>query len=268
MSLCKDELATKILLPAPNAQFNAYSWDVNQVPDSLGSGFSPVYQLGGEGSLDLTLENEFCSVTSAPLVISEIQCRKCDPKIDIKQVKLYDEPYTYYDLEASFENNFGTDIIIEISSPQSYGVFIPSSVYIASGIIHYFNPLTFIPSNGFTGGAFTIRFLIKDKNGKVICFADKQIELPSSGRMATVPTNLKVVPNPSVAMTSFDYDLGALKDGQLRVYDMLGIQLGSFDLKDTKGSLTFDVSGLPSGNYIVVLFAAGKAIQQQVLVKK
>lgn len=76
------------------------------------------------------------------------------------------------------------------------------------------------------------------------------------------------MPNPSVAMTSFDYDLGALKDGQLRVYDMLGIQLGSFDLKETKGSLPFDVSGLPSGNYIVVLFAAGKAIQQQVLVKK
>ncbi|UPQ78294.1 PKD domain-containing protein [Flavobacterium azooxidireducens] len=268
VELCKEELATKILLPAPNAQFNHYSWDVNNVPDLFGSGFSPVYQLGGGGSLDLTLENELCAVTSNPLVITELSCRKCDPKVDVKQVKIYTEPYTFYELEASFENSFGSDVIIEISSPQSYGVFVPSSVYIPNGLIYNFNPLTFIPSNGFSGGTILIRFLIKDKNGKVICFTDKEIELPNAKRIASKPDSLKVVPNPSVSVTSFDYDLGASQNGQLRVYDMLGIQRGSFDLKESKGSLPFDASALPSGNYVVVLFAEGKAIQQQVLIKK
>jgi|LakMenEpi03Aug12_release.lakeMendotaPanAssembly.Ray.scaffolds.fasta_scaffold02656_9 hypothetical protein len=268
VSLCKDEIATKILLPSPNAPFHHYSWDVDDVPDVFGSGFSPVYQIGGDGSLDLTLENELCSVTSAPLVITELACRACDPKLDIKKIKLKTEPYTFYEFDASFENSYGTDIIIEISSPQSFGVFVPSTVSIANGVIHYFSPLTFIPSNGFTGGTIIIRFLIKDKNGRVICFADVSVELPGSGRMANVLSDLKVVPNPLVSITSFDYDLGTSQIGQIRVYDMLGIPRGSFDLKTAKGSIFFDASALPSGNYVVVLFADGKAIQQQVLIKK
>jgi hypothetical protein len=71
-----------------------------------------------------------------------------------------------------------------------------------------------------------------------------------------------------VSITSFDYDLGTSQIGQIRVYDMLGIPRGSFDLKTAKGSIFFDASALPSGNYVVVLFADGKAIQQQVLIKK
>lgn len=269
-----DELATKILLPAPNAQFNQYSWDANDVPDLSGTGFSPVYQIADDGSLNLTLaiehsENVFCTVTSAPLVITEIGCDNCDPRVEVKTIKLVTKPYSYYGLELSFYNTFGTDIVVEISSPQSYGVFVPSTVSIANGVIHTFNPLTFIPSNGFTGGTIIIRFLIKDKNGKVICFADIEVELPNSNIPRVAATDsLKVVPNPSVSVTSFEYDLGTSQDGQLRVYDMLGIQHGSFDLKKSKGSLPFDASALPSGNYVVVLFAEGKAIQQQVLVKK
>jgi hypothetical protein len=265
-----DELATKILLPAPNAQFTQYSWDVNDVPDLSGSGFSPVYQLTDDGLLDLTLSNESCSVTSDSLIITEIGCDNCDPRVEVKTIKLVTEPYSYYGLELSFYNSFGTDIVVEISSPESYGIFIPSSQYIPSGVNHNFNPLVFIPSNGFGGGAFTIRFLIKDKNGKVICFADMEVELPNSNlpRVAPPTDSLKVVPNPSVSVTSFTYDLGTSQEGQLRVYDMLGIQHGSFDLKKSKGSISFDASTLPSGNYVVVLFADGKAIQQQVLVKK
>ncbi len=268
VELCKEELATKILLPAPNAQFNHFSWDVDTVPDSFGTGFSPVYQLGGNGSLDLTLENELCLVKSNPLIISEISCEKCDPTLVFEEINLYTEPYTYFELQGYYHNNSGGTVILEISSPQSYGVFVPSSAYVPAGTTHHFNPLTFIPSNSYPGGTIVIRFLLKDKNGNIICFADKEVELANEVRIASQPDSLKIVPNPTVTVTSIDYDLGAFHEGQIKVYDMLGIQRGSINLKEAIGSVPFDVSALPTGNYVVVLFANGKALQQQILVKK
>jgi PKD repeat protein len=268
VNLCKEELATKILLPAPNAQFYHYSWNEDNVPDMYGSGFSPLYQIGGNGTLDLILQNELCIAQSDHLYITEIPCKKCNPKFDIKEIKGYDNPYVFFELDASFENNFGTDVIIEISEVHDYGIFNPSSIYIPNGNTEYFNPLVFIPASGFLGGNMTIRILIKDKNGKVICFTDKKVDMPNTNKRLSNIADLKIVPNPVVSIASLEYKLGTLQAGQIRIFDVLGKPITTFDLYTPKGNVTFDGSNLASGNYIVVLIADGKIIQQQILVKK
>lgn len=81
-------------------------------------------------------------------------------------------------------------------------------------------------------------------------------------------TSFKIAPNPAVASALLEYDLGEAQTGVIKVFDMLGIKRGEWRLPDTKGSVVFDAGILPSGHYVAVLFADGKAVKQQVLIKK
>lgn len=268
LELCKEEVASGIHLPAPNASFTHFSWDLDQNPILVGDGYSPDYLVAGNGSLTLSLSNELCTLTSETLTVNELRCEKCEPKFTVKGIKLYDAPYLYYEFDATFENSFSSTVFVEMYSPQGFGIFIPSTVTISSGSVYAFSPLTFVPDSSFTGGGLVIRFLIKDKEGNVICFGEYEVEMPFEQRLSTPPSTLKIVPNPTESITSLEFDLVTSTSGAIIVYDMLGIQRAYFNLTIEKGNVVFDASILPSGNYVVVLFADGKAIQQQILLKK
>jgi hypothetical protein len=267
---CKKEIEQGITLPAPNASFEHYSWNVDTIPDLYGSGFSPDYAVNQFGKLDLTLENEFCSVTSDPLVISEIKdCKECKLRLELKEDKRIDKPYLYYLLSGTIYNTFGQDITISISSATGDGIYIPSTIFIPASGSYTFSPLTFIPYGGFSGGTSYIRFEVRDSKGNLICFDEVKIEYSSAGQARPVVENsLKIMPNPAQTYTTLEYDLGESTQGNIRVFDMTGIQQWEQKITESKGSINFDAYRLPTGNYVVVLFADGKAINQQILIKK
>lgn len=267
---CKIELEQGITLPAPNASFVYYGWNIDAVPNLYGSGFSPDYTINQLGKLDLTLENEFCSVTSDPLVISEIKdCKECRLRLNLREVKRIDKPYLYYLLAGTLVNGFGQDVTVSISSATGDGIYIPSTIFIPTSGSYNFNPLTFIPYGGFTGGTSYIRFEVRDAKGNLICFEEVKMEY-SSPQQARPETEsiLKITPNPVQTYTVLEYDLGNITQGYIRVFDMTGVQHWEQKLTESKGSINFEAYRLPTGNYVVVLFAEGNLINQQILIKK
>lgn len=269
IDLCKIQMESQIHLPAPNAPFYPYTWSLDDMVSLQGDEFSPPYLLPSEGSLALSLQNELtCEVISEPLYIQEIDCQPCDPRRVLRWGGVHTKPYLYHSISGYLTNNFGTDITVSISSPEGYGVFVPSQIYITAGSVYTFDPLEFIPGSAFSGGSLTIQFIIKDKDGKLICITQSIIETSSGRPLLAEEGRLVVVPNPVLESSTFVYDIGSTTDASLRVYDLLGIQRFEFAIHQSSGVVEFDMSALPTGNYIVVIFSEDQVLQQQLFVKK
>lgn len=267
---CKLDLGQGITLPAPNASFEDYSWTMNSVPDVYGIGYPPDYTFTQQGTLELSLSNEYCTVTSPPLMITEIpDCKECKLEMYLEENKRYDNPYLYYLITGTLNNTFGEPVTVTISSATGDGIYIPSTIYIPFPGSYNFSPLTFIPYGSFSGGMSHIRFEVRDTKGDLLCFEEVKFEYSSAEQARPmVQTELKIIPNPTQSLTALDYDLGEGKEGYIKVFDMMGIQRWEQKITQTQGSISFDATRLPTGNYVVVLFADGKAVNQQILIKK
>lgn len=269
IDICKIQIESQIHLPAPNAPFYPYTWSLDDMVSLQGDEFSPSYLLPSGGSLALSLQNELtCEVISEPLYIQEIDCQPCDPRRVLRWGGVHTKPYLYHSISGYLTNNFGTDITVSISSPEGYGVFVPSQIYISAGSVYTFDPLEFIPGSAFSGGSLTLQFIIKDKDGKLICITQSIIEISTGRPLLAEEGRLVVVPNPVLESSTFVYDIGSTTDASLRVYDLLGIQRFEFAIRQSSGVVEFDMSALPTGNYIVVIFSEDQVLQQQLFVKK
>jgi len=269
VELCPEQLANNIHLPAPNAPFHPYSWSINHEPHISGYGFSPNYVVQNPGYLDVKLSNELgCSATSKPLSIEIVPCQKCDLKWWIGRVIIVRDPYWHYVFSGEIYNSFGTDIILEFSSPQGHGFYNPPSAFVPIGESFPLESLSFIPSESFMGGETTLQITIRDKNGKIICILETEIDLPPMINHGVVSgMSLHIVPNPTTGSLNIAYHLNEYEQGTLKIMDMQGIQHKEFVLNKKEGTVFFDTTPLPPGNYLVVLLVEGQAIEQQTVIK-
>lgn len=258
-----------MLLPAPNASFDAYQWSQNQAPVLSGSGFSEDYTLNQPGTYTQILRNEDCQVESGTLAFTEVNCEECDIDFRVSRIQKLETPFLMFHIYGVFNNVYNTDITLELSSQSADGVYQPSTVFIPMFGNYVFNPLVFIPNALYAGGATTLRFTVKDKFGRVICTRSFILDIPqlASAKLAQTEASFDFYPNPTKEFIHLSYALTEGQQGSIEIYDLTGKFQQRATLFTHEGLYTHNVSTLPTGQYVIVLYADGKAVKQHLFIK-
>lgn len=85
--------------------------------------------------------------------------------------------------------------------------------------------------------------------------------------VATSEASMQVFPNPSQGDWQLHYQLGTAKEGQLRLYNAEGRQLGKWRLKEAKGDFRSDLPDLPAGIYFLRLDAGDVRLSEKLIVE-
>lgn len=228
------------------------------------------------GTLDLSLENEFCTITTEPLNLSTmLLCdERCEIEFNVFTIKQESSSgFNSYVVFSQITNFYPENISLEISSSQ--GVFIPSHISILAGQMFDFTvtPITFIPNANFNG-QLIMNLQASTPTEGIVCSENQEFNLRNQERPSAPETKLsiKAYPNPAKSLTHVQYDLEQthtkLINAKIRLYTLTGVLLEERKLSTAKGMESFDLANLASGKYILVFLEGDKRIDQQILIKE
>lgn len=258
----------------PWATFDNYAWLVNGNVALSGSNTSvqnlPVNQAG---TYQLIVQNDGCTYESGIAYITpdpeRCELEPCNIEAFFKEEMIIEEGE--YFLVGAINNPNSFPITVSLTSFNGYGIYIPGTVTIPAGGTYNFNPLTFIPNQGFTGGMDYIVMQIVGQN----CMTLHRVNFPSlyGGNSVTSATSfendpyLTVSPNPASSIVAIDYDISQQYEraDEIHIHDMNGRLLMRLPVDNAVGQLAVDVSSWQSATYIVSLYAAGKRVLHQKL---
>ncbi|MBA5793482.1 PKD domain-containing protein [Flavobacterium sp. xlx-214] len=261
-TVCKDSY-----LLGPLGMYQNYEWQINGTTSQSGGGMVPNQPIIAGGTYQLFLTQMGCTFGSnIPNIVPDI--KNCPPnpckfKVSFKLAETVQGGFMYY---VTIVNPLSVPQAISLSSFYGYGTFSPAT--------HILNPGTntfmvyFYVNGTFTPGANDI-FVITGTN----CADTVTVQLGEVywGKPAVVqaPT-LEAAPNPAIETTVVSYTIGAeYQNAQsITVYDLTGIQRYQQKVNGTKGEVTFNVSHLAPGTYVISLQADGQLIATQKLIKK
>lgn len=258
---------------APLITVGHYEWMVNNQVVLSGTN-SPVsnIEVTQAGDYQLILEQDGCIKESNTFSVSpsfeECEYDDCKLRIVIRNV-IYSREGVYL-VSGYIVNGSSAPMTVSLSSFNSYGVYIPSSVTIPAGGTYNFGPLQFIPDSSFNGG--TDILIVQGED----CLQAAEITFPKGGssqaRSAVQDDDTKLImtPNPAESFTIVEYDLGNMYSSadKLIIYNLLGIPVNEIKLNALSGKIEVSTEILSSGSYIVSIEADGQRALQRVLVIK
>lgn len=170
-----------------------------------------------------------------------------------------------YEIMFEFDNP-GAPMSITLQVPNGEGYFLPSSVYIPSGISY--PVLNFWPLNGFTGGVISIMF--EGEVHKKPCLQKWEFKLPelcSEGRYMSPEVvkvdRMTVAPNPAKETTAIYYEVsGDVSQTVFEVHDLIGRPLYQFRPSSFIGTESLDCSRYAEGTYLISMRVNGQVVKQ------
>lgn len=277
---CDDIKASPYVI-GPIPEFNGgYQYDLDGYGIAGGVGvvsdlqFSEIGLIGG---LTLTLNNQFCNITTDFLDITAEDCEECDDFVQITEVDKIEDPtgFVYYNIVGGvIYNPIGYPITVTLSS--LHGSFIPSVIAIPPGGGFNFanNPVMFIPFSPLQGPVL-LEYVVNINGGdesKIFCLGAMNVNMEAlSGFTGGGIVQMKVIPNPVASQTQVHYvveDVPEYNGGILKLYSLNGSLIQSKKVTETKGQTRFDMTNLASGTYVIVFFSHGQRIGQQIIIKE
>ena len=265
-----------ILGPSPFVQFSKWLWIKDGNVDQIGGGSVPNYTISTSGTYNLGLDNGYCYKQSDDMNVTVTDC-KCEVKVEIKDIKTDEKPFCHYFVDMFIDNPYPVPIVVNISSTNNQGIFIPGAVTVPPGGSGF--TLNFIPS-GFTGGPLSITFtsIYKDEFCRTIVQKDFPYCGIISSRMAgdtdpvtgmSVKVNsLIAAPNPATDSTGLTYTF-ANEKAQVRtieIYSLLGVLIDKHTPETQTGTWTVNLGRYASGQYIVVMREDGVTLAQKAII--
>ena len=123
----------------------------------------------------------------------------------------------------------------------------------------------FAPGNGNSDGNWLSGWSALSTTGAVFDFLNGVGQVATDGLLLDAP-----VPNPAREVTTINFELPRAAQVTISLYDMIGRSAGRFTRRYDAGAnaQTLDVSRLATGNYVVVLDAAGSRLTQKLVVRR
>ncbi len=277
--MCIWDMDPQPYIIGPQGSYDNHSWLINDVNVQGGPGIIDPLMVNQAGVYQLIIEDQGCMhETGFAYITPDIEECKVEPcKLDygIEAIK---EQKDFYELYGVILNAYGTTITVNFSSFNGYGTYSPASVTIPPGGSYNFAPLIFTPNPGFTGGDdYLVISVVEDR-----CITLAPVHFPMISFYKLLPEGmnldimessraiLSVMPNPSAVLAAVSYDLGTEYQNaeMLKVYTLEGRLVSEIILDAHSGSLPIDISGLPTGTYIITLQADSKTVLHQKLIKK
>lgn len=263
-------------LLGPIGIYQAYQWLINGGVVQSGTNTSvPNQAISMGGTYQLTVDVGPCTFRSNTLNITpdlkNCPVNPCKIEGGIRDIQPIKEGGGYV-YSLYFNNPYSYPITINLSSFNNYGTFSPGSLTLAPGF-NSFYPVYFYTNSNFYFGAGD--YIVIQMPG---CMDLWGVEYPYYGKSAkgteefTQETDPSLVlsPNPAFDTSNAAFSIGTKYQNAQRivVYDVMGIQRISQEVKGNKGEVSLNVGRLSPGTYVVSLEADGKRITQQKLIKK
>lgn len=262
----------------PLYDFDNFHWNIDGIAQSSGTGLVSDYYITEMGDLTLSLDNGDCEIVTDPLHINQGRScnRKCNIDFVVDNIILVQEtPYPMYHILGSLHNNYPEIITVEMGTLD--GVFIQSPLAMNPNQVLNFtsaNPLIFIPNSGFNGGMSSLDLRGRaniNGNKLIICNETHYLNFPTQSNLPMARIDMNVSPNPTTGITEIRYeifDLPEFDQGKMVLYSLSGLRIETRTIRQSEGILEFDLSGLASGNYVLVFHHKNTRLGQQIIIKK
>lgn len=262
-------------LIGPRTVLSYWSWNKNTISYLAGTdSFPQQFSVGGAGDYSFTLNTGDCSLTTEPLVYSEVRCSDCDIKeVVLLDLSTNDEKFCSFDIVLNIESSDFLNAVI--SSVTGNMIVSPSGFSISNGSNNY--QFTVIPVGNFAGGV--VEFLIEGmtKEGQ-LCRYKFYLDLPSCGEQEATSTRitedkrvefstLELYPNPTKDQVTLSYT-GLDNSHQISIFDLTGRLMQLIQPTLGRTETVVDMAKYPTGVYIVVVRKEGNLISQHKLIKQ
>ncbi|WP_294822144.1 PKD domain-containing protein [uncultured Flavobacterium sp.] len=273
-SLCFNaDPAPYVLAPSAFAVVDFYEWTINNQPYLTGynTAVSNI-SVTQAGTYQVHVEKDGCEFDSPEFSVSpdikNCEFQDCKLEVAIKDFKFEKDVYLVY---GHIANPNGFSITVSLSSFNSYGYYVPSSITIPPYGVYNFAPIQFVPNASFTGGTD----ILIVQSTEMDCIQVVEIKFPEQEKkkMAeqdSIDANLTVMPNPSEHYTIVSYDLGSgfSQAEKLTVHSLLGVPVMERKLHELSGQVQLQTDNLAAGSYVISIEADGERALQKVLIVK
>jgi hypothetical protein len=274
LEYCPKKFNPNRYIPGGPAWLDSWSYNWNPSGSFAGTDQLQNHDLtnfqGSNVDLSLKLTNFGCSIKSKPLKLrNSEECVACGFEFEISKILKFNEPYTYYEIYGQIVNSTNTGVSVDLALLNQTGYLSPSTIFVPANSTYVFEPLLYIPQDGFGGGTELISLESMKEDSP--CYDEYEISFPEEqGGENEEHSSLHVVPNPVDKQTSFIYRIvkELSKDAQLKIYDLNGIELYKTSLAIKNDAVDADLGTLKPGQYLVVITNNGVVEVKTYLIKK
>lgn len=264
------EPKTNPYLLGPLGSFNSWFWSVNHLAVSMDTGSVTDMHNLSSGIYSLMLDNGQCALNIASMVFSAVDCPKCNLKVNNLHIScVHINGELAYKIGFDIVNYSGIPLSISLTAPNGEGHFADNTLFLTGNGLPQPQVLYFYPQNGFSGG--NVSFVFMGEGIDVFqCYFETSLNFPTCTLPRFLPMDdifLTLAPNPAKDQVHVYYQvLPESRGNEIVVTDLFGRKLMSKEIRQSKGELLFDCSGLQAGTYMVVLQQQGNTVTSVQLV--